>query len=79
MDSGWPHPFVFSEGVSLTIVVRSQDELDYFWGKLSTVPSAEACGWLKDQFGISWQVVTEAMDEMLEKGMSEQLFKVTKV
>jgi predicted 3-demethylubiquinone-9 3-methyltransferase (glyoxalase superfamily) len=79
MDSGRPHPFVFNEGVSFTIVVRSQDELDYFWGKLSAVPSAEACGWLKDQFGISWQVVPEAMDEMLENGTPEQLFEVTKV
>jgi predicted 3-demethylubiquinone-9 3-methyltransferase (glyoxalase superfamily) len=78
MDSGRPNPFVFSEGVSLTIVVHSQEELDYFWGKLSAVPRAEACGWLKDQFGISWQVAPEAMDEMLEKGTPEQLFEVTK-
>jgi predicted 3-demethylubiquinone-9 3-methyltransferase (glyoxalase superfamily) len=78
MDSGRPHPFTFNEGVALTVVVRSQEELDYFWEKLSAVPDAEACGWLKDQFGITWEVVPEAMDEMLETGTPEQLFEVTK-
>lgn len=56
----------------------SQEEIDYYWDKLSAVPEAEQCGWLKDQFGISWQIVPGQMDEMKKQGTPEHLALVTK-
>lgn len=55
----------------------TQKEIDYYWGKLSAVPEAEQCGWLKDKFGLSWQVVPADMDEMMRKGTKEQIARVT--
>jgi predicted 3-demethylubiquinone-9 3-methyltransferase (glyoxalase superfamily) len=67
MDSGADHKFNFTEGVSLSVTCKDQEEIDYFWGKLSTVPEAEQCGWCKDQFGVSWQIVPENMDELMKR------------
>ena len=44
---------------------EDQDEVDYFWNRLSAVPEAEACGWLKDKFGLSWQIVPRKMGDLL--------------
>jgi predicted 3-demethylubiquinone-9 3-methyltransferase (glyoxalase superfamily) len=59
--------FKFSEAVSFQVMCESQEEVDYFWDKLSAGgdPQAQACGWLKDQFGLSWQVVPKALIEMI--------------
>src|SRR5262249_19536660 len=54
MDSARPHDFAFNEAVSFMIPCESQADIDYFWAKLSAVPQAEQCGWLKDKFGLSW-------------------------
>lgn len=62
--NGGPH-FTFNEAVSLLITCKNQEEIDYFWEKLSANPKAEQCGWLKDKFGLSWQVVPEGMNEMM--------------
>ncbi|MEX0723562.1 MAG: VOC family protein [Gracilimonas sp.] len=62
--NGGPH-FKFNEAISLMITCKDQDEIDYFWEKLSSDPNAEQCGWLKDKFGLSWQVVPDGMNEML--------------
>jgi predicted 3-demethylubiquinone-9 3-methyltransferase (glyoxalase superfamily) len=78
MDSAADHRFNFNEAVSFIINCSNQDEIDYFWHKLSAVPEAEQCGWLKDKFGVSWQVVPVIMDEMMQKGTAEQLKRVTK-
>jgi predicted 3-demethylubiquinone-9 3-methyltransferase (glyoxalase superfamily) len=43
----------------------TQEEIDYYWGKLSAVPEAEQCGWLKDKYGLSWQIVPAALGEMM--------------
>ncbi len=51
-------------------------EIDYYWDRLSAVPEAEQCGWLKDQYGVSWQVVTDNMDELLSSGSKEEIQKV---
>jgi predicted 3-demethylubiquinone-9 3-methyltransferase (glyoxalase superfamily) len=51
----------------------TQEEIDYYWEKLSAVPEAEQCGWLKDKYGVSWQIVPREMDEILRKGTSEQI------
>ena len=59
--------FKFSEAISFQVNCSSQQEIDYYWEKLGAGgdPKAHQCGWLKDKFGLSWQVVPEGMDEML--------------
>jgi predicted 3-demethylubiquinone-9 3-methyltransferase (glyoxalase superfamily) len=59
--------FKFNEAVSFVIECKDQEELDYYWSKLSAVPEAEQCGWCKDQFGLSWQIVPENMGELMKK------------
>ena len=76
-DSGHKHDFNFSEGISLLVKCDDQKEIDKYWEKLSAVPEAEECGWLKDKFGVSWQIVPKVMDDMFEHGTSEQLARVT--
>ena len=63
--NGGPH-FQFSPAVSLVIDCDSQDEIDHFWEQLSAEPAAEQCGWLKDRWGLSWQVVPTELPEMLQ-------------
>src|SRR5688500_10507904 len=62
--NGWPI-FKFSEAVSLMVNCENQDELDYYWNKLSEGgdPRSQQCGWLKDKFGLSWQIVPAKMNE----------------
>ncbi len=59
--------FKFNEAVSFVVPCKDQDEIDYYWSKLSAVPEAEQCGWCKDQFGLSWQVVPEHMEELMQR------------
>jgi len=59
--------FKFNEAVSFAIACKDQEEIDYFWGKLSAVPESEQCGWCKDKFGLSWQVVPANMSELMQK------------
>lgn len=65
MDSAQAHEFTFNEAVSLMVMCDTQEEIDYFWEKISAVPESEQCGWLKDKYGVSWQVVPRGMDQML--------------
>lgn len=58
--------FKFSEAVSFAIACDDQEEIDYYWEKLSAVPESEQCGWLKDKYGLSWQVVPKNMDELMQ-------------
>jgi len=67
MDSAWPHEFGFNEAVSLIVNCKDQAEVDYFWEKLSAVPEAENCGWLKDKFGVSWQITPWNILELLAR------------
>jgi predicted 3-demethylubiquinone-9 3-methyltransferase (glyoxalase superfamily) len=69
--------FKFNESISFMVYCETQDEIDYYWQKLSAVPEAEQCGWLKDKYGLSWQIVPSRMDEMLENGTEEQVARVT--
>ena len=78
MDSARPHGFAFNEAISLLIPCETQKDIDYYWKRLSANPKAEQCGWLKDKFGLSWQVWPTAMGEMMEKGTPEQVVRVTK-
>jgi predicted 3-demethylubiquinone-9 3-methyltransferase (glyoxalase superfamily) len=56
--------FKFDEAVSFQITCETQDEIDYYWEKLSDGGEEGPCGWLKDRFGLSWQVVPSGMDEL---------------
>lgn len=67
MDSGVEQDFSFNEAVSLSIACHDQAEIDYFWEKLSAVPESEQCGWCKDQFGVSWQVVPANIEDLLKR------------
>ncbi|MBI4149591.1 VOC family protein [Candidatus Woesearchaeota archaeon] len=67
MDSAHEHKFAFNEAVSLMVNCKDQKEIDYFWGKLSAVPEAEQCGWVKDKYGVSWQIVPSNMGALMSK------------
>lgn len=55
--------FKFNEAISFVVNCETQEEIDYYWNKLSAVPEAEQCGWLKDAYGVSWQIVPTALLE----------------
>lgn len=57
--------FRFNEAISLTVDCEDQAEVDYYWEKLSAVPEAEQCGWCKDKFGLSWQIIPRRLNELL--------------
>jgi predicted 3-demethylubiquinone-9 3-methyltransferase (glyoxalase superfamily) len=56
---------------------KTQEEIDFFWDKLSAAPEAEQCGWLKDKFGLSWQIVPTIMAEMLADPDAQRAARVT--
>jgi predicted 3-demethylubiquinone-9 3-methyltransferase (glyoxalase superfamily) len=76
MDSAREHNFTFNEAISFIVTCETQKEIDFYW-KLSAVPQSEQCGWLKDKYGLSWQVVPTAMEEMMTNGTPEQVARVT--
>ena len=59
--------FKFNEAVSFSIPCEDQEEIDYYWGKLSKVPASELCGWCKDQFGLSWQIIPANMNDLMKR------------
>lgn len=77
LDHGFDADFTFNEAFSLIVTCDTQKEIDYFWNHLSKVPEAEACGWLKDRFGVSWQIVPRQMGEWMETGTEAQLKRLT--
>ena len=77
MDSAHAHGFGFNEAISLMVHCDTQKEIDYYWDKLSAVPESEQCGWLKDRYGVSWQIVPTAMDAMMESGDQAKIARVT--
>ena len=66
MDGAGEHNYTFNEAVSLIVNCDTQAEIDYYWEKLSAVPESEQCGWLKDKYGVSWQITPSAMKNMME-------------
>lgn len=76
MDSAYEHGFSFNEAVSLLVRCDTQEQIDRYWSALSAVPEAEQCGWLKDRFGLSWQIAPKAMDKLMSSGTPEQLARV---
>ncbi len=77
MESAQKHDFKFNEAISFIVNCNNQEEIDYYWEKLSADPKSEQCGWLKDKFGVSWQVVPVEMNEMLQHGTKKQIARVT--
>ncbi len=86
MDSALGHDFGFNDAISFVVNCDTQEEVDYYWSKLSAVPEAEQCGWIKDRYGVSWQIVPNIVYEMMQSPdtervarMSEALLKMTKL
>jgi predicted 3-demethylubiquinone-9 3-methyltransferase (glyoxalase superfamily) len=84
IDSSGPHGFAFSEGVSLVVACGSQPEIDYYWTRLTEGGQESMCGWLKDQFGVSWQIVPAILGELLSdharaERVSQALLKMRKL
>jgi predicted 3-demethylubiquinone-9 3-methyltransferase (glyoxalase superfamily) len=78
MDSNRVHNFPFSEAISFAVDCQTQKEIDHYWGSLSADGGQEGvCGWLKDKFGVSWQVVPAALNEMLRDSDPEKVARVT--
>ncbi len=77
MDSARVHDFAFNEAISFIVHCETQEEIDYYWGKLSADPKAEQCGWLKDKYSLSWQIVPTIMEEMLKDKDREKVARVT--
>ncbi|MGE8301444.1 VOC family protein [Sphingobacterium sp.] len=80
MDSGVPQTFTFNEGISLTILCKDQQEIDYFWNNITKKGKESMCGWCKDEFGVSWQIVPEQIATLLQRpGANEALMKMKKI
>ncbi|GEP96136.1 VOC family protein [Chitinophaga cymbidii] len=77
MDSAHDHKFNFNEAVSLMVNCADQAGIDYYWQKLSAVPESEQCGWVKDKYGVSWQISPAVMEEMFRNGTREQIDRLT--
>ena len=77
MDSAHEHNFSFNEAICLMVSCDTQEEIDYFWEKLSAVPEAEQCGWIKDRYGLSWQIIPKVMGELMGGSDREKATRVT--
>jgi len=79
MESAYDHKFTFNEAISFLVRCESQAEIDYYWDKLTPGgdPQAQICGWLKDKFGVSWQVTPTVLEEMLQDPDQEKVERVT--
>ena len=72
------HGFIFNEAISFVVNCKNQEEIDYYWSKLSAVPQSEMCGWLKDKYGISWQVVPTVLSKLLTNNDAKKSQSVMK-
>ena len=79
MDSAREHGFGFNEAISLMVRCATQDEIDYYWGRLTQGgdPRAQQCGWLKDKYGVSWQVIPVILGELLQGKDPKRAARVT--
>lgn len=77
MDSALKHNFTFNEAISFVVNCETQKEIDYYWKKLSADPKAEQCGWLKDKYGLSWQIVPTILGKMLQDKDTKKVTRVT--
>jgi predicted 3-demethylubiquinone-9 3-methyltransferase (glyoxalase superfamily) len=77
MDSALDHAGGFNEAISFLVACEDQDELDRCTDALSAVPEAEQCGWIKDRFGLSWQLSPVELGRFMSEGSPEQRARVT--
>ncbi|MHB9029330.1 MAG: VOC family protein [Candidatus Latescibacterota bacterium] len=78
MDSAYRHDFTFNEAISFLVECETQEEIDYYWEKLTSDGGQESvCGWLKDKFGVSWQVAPVILADMLQDPAKEKVERVT--
>jgi len=77
MESSLSHDFGFNEAISFVVNCDTQDQIDNYSDKLSANPKAEQCGWIKDKYGVSWQIVPRKMNQIMTSGDSEQIARVT--
>ena len=78
MDSAQEHKFAFNEAISFLVQCDTQEEIDYYWDKLTDGGQEVQCGWLKDKFGVSWQVVPTIITKMLTSPDQDKVDRVTK-
>ena len=83
--NGGPH-FTFEQGISLFVNCETQEEVDELWEKLAEGGEKQPCGWVRDKFGVSWQIVPSALGEMMQdkdpaksKRVMEALLKMSKI
>ena len=84
MDGPGEHDYTFNEGVSFVVSCETQDEIDFYWNKLTEGGQESMCGWLKDKFGVSWQIVPSMIGELMadqEKGkrVMQEVLKMKKL
>lgn len=80
MDSPMDQDFTFTEGISLLVDCADQAEIDRYWAALSAVPEAEQCGWCRDRFGVSWQIVPKNIGDLVQRpGAYERLMGMQKI
>lgn len=78
MDSSIDHPFHFDEGISMVVITAGQPETDYYWNRMVADGGQESmCGWLKDPFGVSWQIVPRQLMQLMGQPDREKAAKVT--
>src|SRR5690606_19059679 len=73
---GGPY-FKFTEAISLYVECQDQAEVDYFWDKFSAVPESEQCGWLKDKYGLSWQIAPKVLGDLMADPDPQKVRRVT--
>ena len=77
MDSAREHKFAFNEAISFIVPCETQKEIDYFWERLAADLKAGQCGWLKDKYGVSWQITPTLLNELLSGKDTERTARVT--
>lgn len=77
MDSARQHGYSFNEAISFMVTCNDQAEIDHYWEQLSAVPESEQCGWLKDKYGLSWQITSAEMETTMREGTQEQVDRLT--
>lgn len=81
MDNSYDHKFYFNEGISLVVECKNQEEIDYYWNSLTANGGEESmCGWLKDKYGVSWQIIPENIIDLLKNpGAMDNMTKMKKI
>ena len=72
MDSSMAHKFSFNEGISFVVECENQEEIDYFWNKFTAKGEESMCGWLKDQYGVSWQIIPAILGNLMADPLKSQ-------